>query len=73
MKRLTLSRKAEDTLKAIEGLSENDIRIMHILMAERKHKDFLSLNATAYSLFGIDDALQIVIKLKEKGFIGEIV
>ena len=67
--RLTLSQKAEETLKAIEGLSENELRILQLLKAERSNQDFLNLNATAHSLFGIDNALDIVSALKDKGFI----
>ena len=70
MKTLEMMQKGNETLRAIEGLSENDIRILQTIKEERPN--FLNLNATAHYSLRIDNALEIVGKLTQLGLITEI-
>ena len=70
MKHLVTMQKGDEVLRAIERLSENDLRVLWIVKAERPQ--FLDLNITAHNQHGIDDAVDIVSKLKKLGLISEL-
>ena len=71
MKRvLTIIRKGDEVLRAIDGLSQNDITVLQLIKIERM--SFLDLNAMVYRQLKIGCAIDIVSKLKDLGLVTEL-
>lgn len=69
-RKLHIALKGSKILEAIEGLSGNEILVLQAVAAEKP--SFLDLNATLHHQFEIDNALEIVTKLKNKDLIIEL-
>ena len=68
-KPLKVTGNGRQILNWIEGLSANDILALQLIDAENPM--YLNLNATLHHQFKIDNALEIIAKLKDRNLIRE--